>query len=143
VIDRYLVRLGVLVAVATLLGACAADLFTPEAQPLPSPTAGDFRSEQTDKGTTFWPRSAPVEPGVEYRFNTGHCGLEYLTDFDGSFWRPMDPNGKAEDPLFFYNEDDGAMTLESKNVAVYESSDQQSVTLRRIPGSVTLKGLCA
>jgi hypothetical protein len=136
-----LARLGASLMTAVLLGACLDDLQS-SAQPLPSPTRNDFRTRETDEGFTFWPRSAPVEQGVEYQFNTGHCGLEYLTDFDGSFWRPLDPNGEREDPLFFYNEDEGTMTLESENASTYESSDGQRVQLERIPGPVTLTGLC-
>jgi hypothetical protein len=138
---RMLRRLGASLMATVLLGACADD-FLSSARPLPSPTRKDFRSRQTDNGFKFWPRSAPVEQGVEYEFNTGHCGLEFLTDFDGSFWRPLDPNGEQEDPLFFYNEDEGTMTLESENISTYESSDGQRVQLERIPGPLTLKGLC-
>jgi hypothetical protein len=91
----------------------------------------------------LWPRSAPVEQGVEYEFDTGHCGLDYLPDFDGSFWRPMNPNAAQEPPDFFFNEDEGTMTLESEDVAIYESSHGEHVRLERLPGPVTLKGACA
>ena len=136
-----LVRLGTSLMTVALLGACGGDLLS-SAQPLPSPTGKDFRTRETNKGTTYWPRSAPVEQGVEYEFNTGHCGLEFLTDFDGNFWRPLDPNGKQEDPLFFYNEDEGTMSLKSQDSATYDSSDGQRVQLERIPGPVTLKDAC-
>jgi hypothetical protein len=139
---RTLARVATSLMTAVLLGACVGDLLS-SAQPLPSPTRKDFRSRQTDKGTTYWPRSAPVEQGVEYQFNSGHCGLEFLTDFDANFWRPLDPNGKQEDPLFFYNEDEGTMTLKSEDSATYESSDGQRVQLERIVGPLTLKGACA
>jgi hypothetical protein len=121
-------------------GACSLDRLT--ARPLPEPTRSDFPSKETRKGTKFWPISAPVDQGATYEFNSGHCGLDYLTDFDGSFWRPVDPNGAAEDPPFFYNEDEGTMVLLRGNRAMYESSDGQEIRLHRIPGPVVVEGLC-
>ena len=91
----------------------------------------------------FWPRSAPVEKDVEYSFDAGHCGLDYLTDFDASFWRPINPNEPKDPPEFFYNEDQGTMRLVSEDRAVYTSSSGGEVTLRRHDGPVLLKGLCA
>jgi hypothetical protein len=104
---------------------------------LPSP-AREERAEPVGKTGEyrFWPRSAPVEPGAAYEFDTGHCGLNFLTDFDGAFWRPIDPDG-GEPPLFFYNQDKGTMTLIRREVAVYESSTGERVRLRRINGPVT------
>lgn len=105
-------------------------------RPLPSP-AREQRAEPVGKTGEhrFWPRSAPIEPGV-YEFDTGHCGLDFLTDFDGAFWQPIDPDG-GEPPLFFYNQDKGTMTLVRKGRAVYESSTGERVRLRRIKGPVT------
>lgn len=90
----------------------------------------------------FWPSSAPVATGVEYSFDTGHCGLDFLTDFDGSFWRPVNQRGDGEAP-FFYSQDSGTMTLVSQDRAVYKASTGRQVTLHRYPGPVLLKGMCA
>lgn len=128
-------------AALVLLTGCVHGLLGSPAA-LPSPTRADFRTLETKRGIKFWPRSAPVETGVEYSFDTGHCGLGYLTDFDGSFWQPINPN-KAEEPSFFSNEDRGTMTLVSHDRAVYRASTGQRVTLHRHRGAVLLKGLCA
>ncbi len=44
---------------------------------LPPPVRDDYRSEfvSDERGYRFWPRSAPVEPDVVYRFEVPHCGL--------------------------------------------------------------------
>jgi hypothetical protein len=119
--------------VATL--AAAIDWSTPAA--LPSPTREDVRSEfvSTEEGYRFWPRSGRVTPSNAYRFDTGPCGLSFLTDFDGTFWRPLDPGpGSAQD--FFDNEDQGAMALVDFNTAVYRSSAGVEIALERISGPV-------
>ena len=100
-------------------------------------------SQDHGAGLEVWPRSAKVKLGVSYSFNTGHCGLGYLTDFDGSFWDPINPNGQGDPPSFFYNEDDGTMKLVSRDTAIYTASTGRRVRLKRHPGPVTLDGLCA
>ncbi|CAN5700928.1 hypothetical protein BH24ACT26_BH24ACT26_04900 [soil metagenome] len=128
---------------AVFVATTGCDIDRVIAQPLPEPTLSDFRTQQTRQGMKFWPRSASVDLDVTYRFSTGHCGLEHLTDFDASFWEPIDPNREAKDPLFFYSEDDGTMTLVSKNTAVYRASDEQEVRLKRLSSPLLLEGACA
>jgi hypothetical protein len=89
---------------------------------------------------TAWPRSAQVEQGVKYVYETGHCGLTYDLDFDGSFWRAIDPNGGKEPPPFFINYDKGYITLISEDEARYEASTGEEVVLRRIEGPVIIGG---
>lgn len=89
----------------------------------------------SEQGYRFWPRSSPVVAGVAYRFDTGHCGLGFLTDLDESFWRPIDPDG-SEQPNFFFNQDVGAITLVDLDTAIYRSSTGIEVTLVRLPGPV-------
>lgn len=88
----------------------------------------------------MWPRSGQVEQGVEYRYETGHCGLTYDLDFDGSFWRAVNPNRDKEPPSFFINQDEGYITLVSENEARYESSTGEMVELRRIEGPIVIGG---
>lgn len=104
---------------------------------LPSPTRADFRSEfvNEEEGFRFFPRSGRVRRGVAYELDTGHCGLSFLTDFDGSFWRPIDPD-RGEPPGFFINQDVGAIALVGRDRAVYRSSTGVEVRLERIPGPV-------
>lgn len=126
-------------AAVVLMTSCFHGSGSPAA--LPSPTRADFRTLVTKRGTKFWPRSAPVAIGVEYSFDTGHCGLDFLTDFDGSFWRPSTPT--AGEPSFLSNQDSGTMTLVSRDRAVYRASTGGQVALHRYPGPVLLQGACA
>ena len=61
-------------------------------------------------GYRFWPRSARVERGVVYRFEVPHCGLDWLVDFDGSFWEPVYVMPDRP-PDFAINSDIGTITL--------------------------------
>jgi hypothetical protein len=56
-------------------------------------------------------------------------------DFDGSFWRAIDPNGGKEPPPFFINYDKGYITLISEDEARYEAStgDESSCVASRGP----------
>jgi Tol biopolymer transport system component len=110
---------------------------------LPPPRRSEYRSEfvSDQDGYRFWPRSGPAEVSVAYRFDTGHCGLSFMTDFDGSFWEPVDPSG-GEPPDFFHNQDVGAIALVSADTAIYRSSAGKEVALLRIHGPVTTH-LCA
>ena len=49
-------------------------------------------------GTIFEPSSVPIQHGVAYRFNLGHCGLSSPVDVDGSFWDPIEPVAPDGDP---------------------------------------------
>ena len=107
---------------------------TPSVQPvqpvqpvreLPPPTRNDYRWEfvSNKSGYRVWPISAVAEPGVVYRFAVPHCGLEWMTDFDRSFWQPLDPNvGDGQVPAFFINADQGTIELVATNTAEYVSS---------------------
>ncbi len=102
---------------------------------LPPPKYDDYRAEfvSEERGYRFHPRSGRVTPTTAYRFDTGHCGLWFPADFDGSFWRPIEPDG-GEPPGFFSNQDEGAIALVDFDRAVYRSSDGLEVTLARIRG---------
>ena len=104
---------------------------------LPHPRRDDFRSEfvSEEDGYRFWPRSALVSAGVAYRFDTGHCGLTFMTDFDGSFWSPMNP-GDPDAPDFFHNQESGAIALVDADTARYRSADGLVVALERLPGPI-------
>jgi hypothetical protein len=106
-------------------------------QELPPPRYEDYRSEfvSEEKGWRFSPRSDRIKPGVAYRFETTHCGLSYLTDFDGSFWRPVPP-ADGQSPDFFINQDVGAIALVDFDTAIYQSSTGVEVSLRRLDGDV-------
>jgi len=97
-------------------------------QVLPPSKFEDFRSEfvSEEAGYRFRPRSGRVTPSTAYVFDTGHCGLTFLADFDGSFWEPIQPAGGAT-PDSFIDQDEGAMALVDFDEAVYRSSDGTEV----------------
>lgn len=104
---------------------------------LPSPTRSDLRSEfvSDEQGFRFFPRSGHIEPNIAYVFDTGHCGLGHLTDFDGSFWRPVDP-ARADSFDLLVNQDVGAMAVVGRDRAIYRSSDGIEIRMERIEGPV-------
>ncbi len=104
---------------------------------LPEPTQDEFRSEfvSDELGYRFWPRSANVDESVVYRFNVPHCGLDWLVDFDGSFWEPLYAANDGK-PSFAVNADTGTIELTGPNEARYASSGGSGVMLVRIDGPV-------
>jgi hypothetical protein len=125
------------IIVVLAVGFAAAAVILTWPRELPPPLSPDNRSEfvSDSGGFRFWPRSAPIEEGVTYRFDTGHCGLNHLPDFDGSFWDAVNPN-TGEEPIFFYNGDVGTIVLVGPKEARYTSSSGQEVKLIRIDGPV-------
>ena len=104
---------------------------------LPSPPRSDLRSEfvSDEQGFRFFPSSGQLEPNVAYVFDTGHCGLGHLTDFDGSFWRAVDSE-RADSFDLLGNQDVGAMAVVSRDRAIYRSSDGIEIRMERIEGPV-------
>ena len=104
---------------------------------LPPPVRDDYRSEivSDERGYRFWPRSAPAEAGVVYRFEVPHCGLDWLVDFDGSFWEPVYamPDSKPDSAI---NSDIGTITLIGPDEARYMSSTDEQISLFRVDGPV-------
>ncbi len=110
-------------------------------RPLPDPTRADFEVRGAAKGTEYVSRTAPLEHGVEYRFNTGHCGLDWMTDFDASFCVPEDP-GPGEPPDFYFNADRGTIEIVSEDRAIYRSDDGGSAELTRLGRTIVDEGFC-
>jgi hypothetical protein len=115
---------------------------TDENTPQPSPLTRGRSPAQLYRRRRSAPRCLwrQVEQGVKYVYETGHCGLTYDLDFDGSFWRAVDPDGGKEPPPFFINYDKGYITLISEDEARYEASTGEEVVLRRIEGPVVIGG---
>ena len=146
-------RILSLLALAACLLACGPDETVPvdgseptidwsSPEELPPNQHEDYRSEfvSNEEGSRVYPRSGRVTPSTAYRFDTGHCGLSFLADFDGSFWEPVDPGGGDRVPDFFINQDVGAIALVDFNRAVYRSSGGTEVSLVRISGPVLTFG---
>ena len=85
----------------------------------------------------YWPQSPPAEMGTEYLYAVDHCGLRFLTDFDGSFWLPDEGELHRVDPALvraLVEEDLGTLVLIDKSHAVYTASSGVEIPLLRIPG---------
>ena len=93
-----------------------------------------------ERGYRFWPRSGPAERGVVYRFEVPHCGLDWLVDFDGSFWEPVYvmPDRKPDSAI---NGDIGTITLIGPDEARYVSSTDEQISLFRVDGPI-VRQLC-
>jgi len=132
-----LVRFLIALLLALFASGCDA---SERGEALPEPVSTPSSQLLKDQRVRMWPRSVQVEQGVEYAYETGHCGLTYDLDFDGSFWRAVNPNGRKEPPKFFINYDKGYITLVSEESASYESSTGEVVELRRIDGPIVIGG---
>jgi hypothetical protein len=122
------------------VGALAAAIDWSEPAAPPAPVQPDHQPEFVSgaRGYRYWPSSGRVTPSSAYRFDTGVCGLDFLADFDGSFWRPVAP-GEGRPPEFFRAEDEGSIALVDFNTAVYRSSTGVEVALDRVSGPVTTR----
>jgi hypothetical protein len=109
---------------------------------LPPPVRDDYRSEfvSDERGYRFWPRSGRAERGVVYRFAVPHCGLDWLVDFDGSFWEPVYvmPDRKPDSAI---NSDIGTITLVEPDEAMYVGSTEEQISLFRVDGPI-VRQLC-
>ena len=132
--------IGTLAFIALIAGAVWIGLTRPAGRPLPRPTTSPSSVFVDVNSARVWPISAQVEEGQRYIYEAPHCGLTYNLDFDGSFWRAINPNGTQEPPSFFINSDSGYITLVSSDQAEYEASTGEVVELRRIDGPVILPG---
>ena len=78
------------------------------------------------------PCSSNVEMGKPYRFQVLHCGLTWVVDFDASYWDVERATmTEEENGRFGINSDEGTMTLEAEDVAIYRSFRGGSATLHR------------
>lgn len=118
--------------VLLLAGAACGGSAEQLAVPLPEPTTEPRSEELPDYRVRVWPNSARVEEDVPYRIDVyTHCGLDHLLDFDGSFWEVTQG---PEAPELGDPEDEGVITLESEDRAVYRSSTGATFELRRLEG---------
>jgi hypothetical protein len=104
------------------------------AESLPTANGAPTSTRLPDGGYRVWPHSAPAERSRVYAFTLStHCGLDFLVDFDGSFWdldrMLAEGNERLGNP-----EDDGRMTLVKEGEAVYESWGGTKLTFRRAKG---------
>jgi hypothetical protein len=89
--------------------------------------------------------SDPVEPDSAraigpgpFPFELGHCGLNHVVDFDGSFWVALGQiDGEASG---FINSESGQMRLLGPNVVQYQGVGGFIAQLVRFPGAKRLWG---
>jgi hypothetical protein len=131
------VKFAIMIVACGLIAAACGGAGGPSVaqQPRPLPERGEVRSEPIDEDhVRIWPASGAVQEGVAYQMTAyTHCGLDHALDFDGSFWEveagPDDPRDVLDNP-----EDEGVITLQSQDVAVYISSGGGDFRLRRVEG---------
>jgi streptogramin lyase len=110
------------------------------AKPQPTPT-GDRRSEETEgERVRVWPVTEDVENEGKYLFTAPHCGIDWMIDFDASFWNAVKPDdyGNGDNYPFFYNSDEGAITFTGADTAVYQASTGEKIQLNRLSGPITI-----
>lgn len=78
------------------------------------------------------PTSQRVAPGVPVPYTLGHCGLQHVVDFDGSFWVPIGDLDLSNPAIF--NAVEGTMQLTAPNRAQFASGGRIIATLARFPG---------
>lgn len=110
------------------------------AKPQPSPT-GKQRFQQTDDGKVqVWPVTEEVEDEGTYLFTAPHCGLNWMIDFDASFWKAVKPAdyGNGDNYPFFYNSDEGTITFTDSESAIYQASTGEQIRLERLAGPIVI-----
>ncbi|MGZ5290376.1 MAG: hypothetical protein ACXWE5_12925, partial [Actinomycetota bacterium] len=128
-------------AVWAVLDSLSFDGANPPAS-FPVPALGDYDFVPVEGGgSRIWPRSGSADVGVRYRFEVGHCGLAHITDFDGSFWKPIlrHPIG-PDSPSVLINGDRGIIRMSDREHAVYTASTGQEVALLRVEGPIVVGG---
>jgi hypothetical protein len=143
---RGMRRFLIVSMLVSVLSACTSPPAVRESGPKPelTPTVNEFRSEKVGKHRLrVWPRSEDVTNIGTYRFSAPHCGLEWMTDFDGSFWKIVDRQSYGKNgPAFFINSDQGTLTFENDDEVVYVASTGTKVRLHRLSGPIIIQ-LCA
>jgi hypothetical protein len=123
----------IILSALSLGGSSCSLLIGNDARALPSPSTGRRSQELGEGRTRFWPNSVRVEERVPYQITVyTHCGLDFLLDFDHSFWKVVaDP---TPTPAWDNPEDSGVITLSGDDTAIYRSSQGTKVELRRLAG---------
>lgn len=98
-------------------------------------------------GVELRPHSARVQPGTTVAFRLAtHCGVDFATDFDGSFWDVADPawaTRGGNPPHTIGNPvQDGTMTLVDANHARFDFPGGR-IEYTRHQGPKIVPGLCA
>lgn len=108
------------------------------AKPQPMPTAEQRFEDAPGGRVRVWPVTEDVPNEGKYLFTAPHCGLDWMLDFDGSFWDALRPSdyGNGENYSFFYNSDEGAITFTEDDSAVYQASTGEKIRLERLSGPI-------
>lgn len=111
------------------------------AKPQPMPTAKQRFEDAPGNKVRVWPVTEDVPNEGKYLFTAPHCGLDWMLDFDGSFWDALEPDdyGNGENYSFFYNSDEGAITFAGDDVATYQASTGERIRLVRLKGPIEIE----
>jgi hypothetical protein len=132
----------VVIALVLMAAACGTEALEVGNEPKPEPSStGEPRSEQLKGGKLrTWPASEDVDNEGTYFFTVPHCGLDWMVDFDTSFWKAIEPDdfGNGDKYPFFYNSDEGTISFKGADSAVYTASTGDEIRLKRLPGPITI-----
>lgn len=107
-------------------------------EPMAFSLAGTPAAPLIELDESTW--SGPIQPSSPraggpgpFLFDSGHCGLLHMVDFDGSFWVPV---GEVPgDGQALGNQERGTITLVGPNLAEYNGTAPFEVRLARFPGA--------
>lgn len=110
------------------------------ARPQPTPTTEQRFEDAPGNKVRVWPVTEDVPNEGKYLFTAPHCGLDWMLDFDGSFWDALEPDdyGNGENYSFFYNSDEGAITFTGNDTASYQAATGERIRLVRLEGPIEI-----
>jgi hypothetical protein len=116
-----------------------------DARDLPASFASREGRPGPNGGTVYDPISEPIDDGVAYRFDLGHCGLYSPVDLDGSFWDAIGGTASTGETLDL--DTDGEMINATSGAIVvigdemrFRTASGSVVRFERHPGEKELPG---
>ncbi len=107
-------------------------------EPIAFQLAGPPAAPKIEPAESVW--SGPIEPSSKaaggpgpFRYDTGHCGLLHMVDFDRSFWVPI--GEISGDGQALINQEQGVLGLAGPDRAQYQGTAGFSMRLARFPGA--------
>jgi hypothetical protein len=91
--------------------------------------------ESSGPGSLIVAKSPQADPQEAYCFKAGHCGLDWVVDFDGSFWR-VGSWDSAERPSSLINGELGKIRLVGPDEAEFTAWQPEGVTFEVGTGHV-------
>jgi predicted small lipoprotein YifL len=113
--------------------------------PFPTYTRAPIPTSVPPTPIVIEPLSPRVEPDKTYQFSLyTHCGLDFATDFDGSFWDLEDREDQRRHVRNIGNPGQrGTMTLVEENRARFDYPGGEPIYFVRHVGPKIIPGFCA